>query len=81
MNVGGTGKMPMADLREMCAEVGFADVATYIASGNVVFSSELGAAAVKDVLEARLAVYAGTSVACVAGCDRIAMHCLKRRCS
>lgn len=62
VNVGGTGKLPMTDLRAMCAEVGFADVATYIASGNVVFSSDLGAAAVKDVLEARLAVYAGTPV-------------------
>ena len=62
VNVGGTGKMPMADLRAMCAEVGFTEVATYIASGNVVFSSALAASAVKDVLEARLAVYAGAPV-------------------
>jgi len=39
VNVGGTGKLPMADLRAMCAEIGFADVQTYIASGNVVFDS------------------------------------------
>ena len=60
--VGGTGKLPMATLRAMCAEIGFDDVATYIASGNVVFSSDLDAAAVKDILEARLADYAGKAV-------------------
>ena len=43
VNVGGTGKLPMADLRAMCAEIGFADVQTYIASGNVVFDSDLTA--------------------------------------
>ena len=62
VNVGGTGKLPMADLRAMCAEAGFTDVATYIASGNVVFSSDLSAEAVKDALEARLADYAGKPV-------------------
>ncbi len=40
VNVGGTGKLPMADLRQMFAELGFSDVKTYIASGNVAFSSE-----------------------------------------
>ena len=36
VNVGGTGKLPMAELRAMCAAIGFADVRTYIASGNLV---------------------------------------------
>jgi uncharacterized protein (DUF1697 family) len=62
VNVGGTGKLTMADLRAMCAEIGLTDVATYIASGNVVFSSDLGADAVKAALGARLAEYAGKPV-------------------
>ena len=37
VNVGGTGKLPMADLQAICCDLGFTDVRTYIASGNVVF--------------------------------------------
>ena len=59
VNVGGTGKLPMADLKAMCLDAGFEDVRTYIASGNVVFRSKLSAAKVKSTLEARLADYAG----------------------
>jgi uncharacterized protein (DUF1697 family) len=40
VNVGGTGKLPMADLKAICAEAGFAEVRTYIASGNVVFVAD-----------------------------------------
>ncbi|MFM5916125.1 MAG: DUF1697 domain-containing protein [Novosphingobium sp.] len=42
VNVGGTGNLPMAELREICAGLGFEQVQTYIASGNVVFSSDRG---------------------------------------
>jgi uncharacterized protein (DUF1697 family) len=62
VNVGGTGKLPMADLKTMCAELGFADVRTYIASGNVVFQSKLAEKKVKAALEARLEIYAGKAV-------------------
>lgn len=62
VNVGGTGKLPMTDLRDMCAEIGFANVQTYIASGNVVFDSDMDADKVKQALEARLATYAGKPV-------------------
>ncbi|MFB9266292.1 DUF1697 domain-containing protein [Bradyrhizobium erythrophlei] len=62
VNVGGTGKLPMTELKAMCIDEGFADVQTYIASGNVVFSSKLGAAKVKAALEKRLAAYAGKPV-------------------
>lgn len=62
VNVGGTGKLPMADLRSMCVELGFENVETYIASGNVVFDSREGTATVKAKLEARLLGYAGKSV-------------------
>ncbi len=40
--VGGTGKLPMTELKAMCEAAGFASVRTYIASGNVVFTSKLG---------------------------------------
>ena len=62
VNVGGTGKLPMADLRRLCTEAGFADVRTYIASGNVVCRSGKGEAGVKQALEAALQDYAGRPV-------------------
>lgn len=62
VNVGGTGKLPMTDLKSMCEEVGFARVETYIASGNVVFESKVASAKVKSALEARLLAYAGKPV-------------------
>ena len=39
VNVGGTGKLAMSELKAMCEASGFASVKTYIASGNVVFRS------------------------------------------
>lgn len=62
VNIGGTGKLPMAELKAMCVDEGFDDVQTYIASGNVVFSSKLGAPKVKAALEKRLQAYAGKPV-------------------
>jgi uncharacterized protein (DUF1697 family) len=62
VNVGGTGKLPMEDLRAIAAECGFAGARTYIASGNLLFRSALAEAAVRAALEARLAAYAGKKV-------------------
>jgi uncharacterized protein (DUF1697 family) len=62
VNVGGTGKLPMSDLKEICEASGLTGVRTYIASGNVVFTSGKSEAAVKKALEARLQAYAGTPV-------------------
>ena len=62
VNVGGTGKLPMSDLRVMCEELGFAAVRTFIASGNVVFTSRKSEAAIKAALEKQLAAYAGKPV-------------------
>jgi uncharacterized protein (DUF1697 family) len=39
INVGGRNKIAMADLRDIVASLGHTDVATYIQSGNVVFTS------------------------------------------
>lgn len=62
VNVGGTGKLPMEQLRAMCGGLGYRDVRTYIASGNVVFESDRDEAAVKVELEKALEAYAGKPV-------------------
>lgn len=62
VNVGGTGKLPMAALRAICEALSFARVRTYVASGNVVFESAKSAAAVKVALEKQLHAYAGKPV-------------------
>src|SRR3954467_14797545 len=63
VNVGGTGKLPMSDLKEICEDLGFAAVRTYIASGNAVFTTRKSEAAVKAGLEKRLETYAGRPIA------------------
>ena len=65
VNVGGTGKLPMADVRAMCLDAGFTRVETYIASGNVVFESKGAPSKVKAELEARLLAYAKKPVGVV----------------
>ena len=62
VNVGGTGKLPMTELRAMCEGCGFKDVRTYIASGNVVFTADPDEAAVQAKLEAALQAFAGKPV-------------------
>jgi uncharacterized protein (DUF1697 family) len=62
VNVGGTGKLPMSDLKAICETAGLKAVRTYIASGNVVFRSELSEPRVKAALETHLAAYAGKPV-------------------
>jgi uncharacterized protein (DUF1697 family) len=62
VNVGGTGKLPMADLRTICGDAGFGAAQTCIASGNVVFESSAKAAAVQAALEQRLMAYSGKPV-------------------
>jgi uncharacterized protein (DUF1697 family) len=65
VNVGGTGKLPMSDLRSLCEAAGFENVRTYIASGNVVFNCSLRESAVKARLERALRRYAGKPVGVV----------------
>jgi len=57
INVGGNKKVAMADLRAVVAELGHADVSTYINSGNVLFTptgaaGEDVAAMARDMSEA-----------------------------
>ena len=62
VNVGGTGKLAMSELKAMCEDLGFKSAKTYIASGNVVFKSSKSEAAIKTALEKRLEAYAGKPV-------------------
>jgi uncharacterized protein (DUF1697 family) len=52
INVGGHAKLPMAQLRDICASLGCTSVSTYIQSGNVVLDSELTADELADRLQA-----------------------------
>ena len=58
VNVGGTSKLQMSELRSICREAGFAHVETYIASGK----SRAGAAKVKSDLEQRLNDHVGKPI-------------------
>jgi uncharacterized protein (DUF1697 family) len=62
INVGGTGKLPMADLRQLCEACGFSGVATYIQSGNVVFQSRRAEASAQRELARALADKLGKPV-------------------
>jgi uncharacterized protein (DUF1697 family) len=42
INVGGSKKVPMGELRTLMQGLGYADVATYLQSGNAVFGSDHG---------------------------------------
>jgi uncharacterized protein (DUF1697 family) len=62
VNVGGTGALPMAELRTMGEACSFAGVRTWIASGNLLFSSDLDEAAIKARIEARLLERSGKAI-------------------
>ena len=63
VNVGGTGKLPMAELKALCEALGLAQVRTYIASGNVVFASDLTEGELKAMIEAALEAKYGKPIA------------------
>ncbi len=62
VNVGGTGKLPMSELRGLCERLGFSRVRTYIASGNLVFEADGDEARVQARLAAALHEYAGKPI-------------------
>lgn len=62
VNVGGTGKMPMTELKRIGEQAGFVKLRTYIASGNLLFENDAREAEIKATLEARLEAYAGKPV-------------------
>jgi uncharacterized protein (DUF1697 family) len=62
VNVGSTGKLPMADFRKLLAEVKCANIETYIQSGNAVVDAKCSAAALAKTVAAALAKYMGSPV-------------------
>ena len=54
INVGGKNRVPMARLRELLEELGYSNVVTYIASGNVILSSYRSPAEIKRQIEEAL---------------------------
>jgi uncharacterized protein (DUF1697 family) len=54
INVGGKNKVPMITLRECLSELGFANVATYIASGNVLLGSDKKPTEIATIIEEAL---------------------------
>ncbi len=65
VNVGGTGKIAMSDLKAICEAAEFRNVRTYIASGNVVFESRHSEKAIQKTLQERLLAHAGKPIGVV----------------
>lgn len=61
VNVGGR-KLTMATLRKSAQDAGLVDVATLLASGNIVFAADGGERAVRGRLERAIEVDAGLTV-------------------
>ncbi len=75
VNVGGTGKLPMADLKKVLTALGFKNVETYIQSGNAVVDAKGSAAqvakAVAESLEKLTGAPAGVVVRTHEELDRL----------
>jgi uncharacterized protein (DUF1697 family) len=62
VNVGGTGKLLMSDLKAQCEAAGFQNVRTFSASGNVLLESKAAEPHVKRTLERQLSAFVGKPV-------------------
>jgi uncharacterized protein (DUF1697 family) len=62
VNVGGTGKLPMKQLAAACEEMGWTEVKTYLASGNVIFSADGEEAEMVAALERKLSLAIGRRI-------------------
>lgn len=54
VNVGGKNKVPMAALRKCLEQLGFSNVSTYIASGNIILESNKHPGEIKSQIERAL---------------------------
>jgi uncharacterized protein (DUF1697 family) len=63
VNVGTKNSLPMAELSAMLAKLGCTDVRTYVQSGNAVFGTKLGEAALTKAIEHALEAYMGRPIA------------------
>jgi uncharacterized protein (DUF1697 family) len=62
VNVGGTGKLPMAELKRIAEGLGLGSPRTFIASGNLLFTSSNSEAQVKRALAQALEKHMGKPV-------------------
>jgi uncharacterized protein (DUF1697 family) len=62
VNVGSTGKLPMADFRKLLAASGCTNVETYIQSGNAVVDAKGSAPSLAKTVAAALEKYMGSPV-------------------
>jgi uncharacterized protein (DUF1697 family) len=62
VNLLGSGSLKMADLRSIAEELGLQSVRTYIASGNLLFTSDLPEQRLRVLLEQRMEAHMGRSV-------------------
>lgn len=71
INVGGHNKVPMAELRALCADLGWDGVRTYIQSGNLVFAAAGEASSLEADLERAIERRFGLSISVLvrAGAD------------
>ena len=65
VNVGGTGKLPMADFKTVLTKLGFEKVETYIQSGNAVVNAKGSSATVAKAVAASLEKLTGAPVGVV----------------
>lgn len=65
VNVGGHKKVPMSELREVLSGIGCRSVATYIQSGNAVFSSDMMPEEAETAIEQAISSRFGFAVAVV----------------
>lgn len=63
VNVGTKNSLPMAELRAMLTTLGCTEPQTYVQSGNAVFGTKLGAAALTKGIEAALERFMGRPIA------------------
>lgn len=54
VNVGGKNKVPMTQLKDCLESLGFSNVRTYIASGNVILQSDKPSSDIKSIIEKSL---------------------------
>lgn len=65
INVSGRNKIPMSELRSLCADLGWEDVQSYIQSGNLVFKAESTQAKLETELERAIERRFGLSISIV----------------
>src|SRR5262245_48152644 len=62
INVSGRNKIPMPELRSLCADLGWGDVQSYIQSGNLLFKSAAAPARLESELEGAIERRFGLSI-------------------